>query len=100
MAGGFLRIFQALIGVATTVGCGGEHEILFSNDAKNGATGGERGGMRAVGESVDERAGAVSDRVYHFGIGDDGAERGVSAGDALGRADIRWAERRRRESRR
>src|SRR4051812_25141105 len=40
--------------------------------------------MRVVGESVDERAGAGGDGVDDARAGDDGAERGVSAGETLG----------------
>ena len=40
--------------------------------------------MRVVGEAVQKCAGAGGDGVDHFLAGDDGAERGVSAGKPFG----------------
>ena len=65
-------------------GVGGFDQVFFFQIAQYGAAGGERNGMRVVGEAVQERAGSVGDRVDDFLAGDDCAERGVSAGESFG----------------
>ena len=46
--------------------------------------GGQRDGMRIVGEAVEEGARAVGDGVDYFFAGDDGAQGSVSAGESFG----------------
>ena len=52
--------------------------------AQDGASGGERDGVCVVGEAVQKSSGAGGDGVDHFLAGEDGTERGVSAGESFG----------------
>ena len=64
-------------------GFNGGEEIAGFEVVEDGVAGGGRDGMSLVGEAVFECAGASRESVGDFGRGEDGAERGVAAGDSF-----------------
>lgn len=80
------RFAECGSGYAGLRACSG-NEILRLDALEHSAAGGDGDGMRVVGEAVGKAAAAFGDGINDAGAGDKGAERRVSAGDALGSHD-------------